>query len=148
MTQHFKTLIRAVETTSQLMEIARSSQTYRYTVGARASVYLHVMHADVFIARHDSPTVEIIAKLGAPFAWRIAAEQDDAGVYFVAHRRAVVGQLAGALANAVYILTLPSSAHIVLKLENVRVSLGGLTGDYEVLPEGKTPTPLLRPKNR
>jgi hypothetical protein len=144
MTQHFRTLIRAVETTSQLMEIARSSQTYRYTVGANATVYLHIMHADVYIARHDQATVEIVAKLGAPFAWRIAAEQDDLGVYFVAHRRPVVGQLAGALANALYMLTLPHDAHIVLRLEQVRVSLTGLTGDYVVLPQDAAPTPLLR----
>ena len=146
--QHFKTLIRAVETTSQLMEIARSSQTYRFTVGARTTVYINAMHAEIFLARQDHPSVEIIAKLGAPFAWRIAAEQDDAGVYFVAHRREVVGQLAGVLANAVYVITLPTDAHVVLKLDHVRLSLASLTGDYELMPTDAKPIPLLRPPKR
>ncbi len=132
--QHFRTLVRAVETTSQLMEIARRSQQYRFAVSSRTTVYLHVVDAEIFAARHDQLSVEVLAKVGAPFAWRIAAEQDDAGVYFVAQRKPVVGPLAGALANATFILTIPFDAHLILKLENARLSMQALTGEFEFAP--------------
>lgn len=134
MVQKFKTIVRALETTSQLIEIARSSQTFQFTVQPNVTVYLHTMQAEVFVARHDQPHVELIAKLGAPFAWRVATDQDDAGVYLVARRKAVVGQLAGVLARAVLLLTIPLESHLILKLENSRLSLQDLTGDFEFAP--------------
>ncbi len=145
--QNFKTLVRAIETTSQLMELARTSQTYRFAVQPNTTVYLHTMQSEVFVARHDQPQVEVIVKLGAPFAWRIATDQDEAGVYVVARRKPVVGQLAGALASAVFLLTVPLESHLILKLENVRLSLQDLTGDFEFAPLSAQ-TPLLKPANR
>ncbi|MFN8530988.1 MAG: hypothetical protein U0670_20480 [Anaerolineae bacterium] len=145
--QNFKTLVRAIETTSQLMELARTSQTYRFAVQPNTTVYLHTMQSEVFFARHDQPQVEVIVKLGAPFAWRIATDQDEAGVYVVARRKPVVGHLAGALASAVFLLTVPLESHLILKLENVRLSLQDLTGDFEFAPLSAQ-IPLLKPTNR
>ena len=143
--QNFRSLVRAVETTSQLVELARSSQQYRFAVPANTTVYLHVAQAEIFAARHDHPSVEVLAKVGAPFAWRIACEQDDAGVYFVAQRKPLVGQLAGALASAAFIITIPLDAHLILKLEDTRLSMQALTGEFEFAP---LPTsPLLRASN-
>ncbi len=142
--QNFRTLIRAVETTSQLAELARSSQSYHFAVPTNTTVYLHVVDAEIFAARHDQPVVEVVAKVGAPFAWRVACEQDDAGVYFVAQRKPLVGQLAGALARAAFILTIPLDSHLILKLERARLSMQNLTGEFEFAP--LPTTPLLKPR--
>jgi len=139
-------LIRAVETTSQLAELARSSQSYHFAVPTNTTVYLHVLDAEIFAARHDQPAVEVVAKVGAPFAWRIVCEQDDAGVYFVAQRKPVVGQLAGALAHAAFIVTIPLDAHLILKLERTRLSMQNLTGEFEFAPLPSTP--LLKSSTR
>ncbi|MDX2161377.1 MAG: hypothetical protein SF162_08650 [bacterium] len=140
--QRFKNVIRAVETTAQLIDLARSTQHHRFNAPPHTTVYLHAVDAEVFIARHDQPVVEIITKLGAPFAWRIGSEQDDAGIYFVVQRKPVVGQVVGALANAVLLVTIPLEAHLILRLDGVRLTLQALTGDFEFSPL-KTTDPLL-----
>ncbi|GEM_PF-357958 len=134
--QHFKTLIKVVNTASSLAELTRSSQTYRFNVAPAITVYLHAAQADIFVMRHNLPVVEITAKLQAPFGWRIAAEQDDAGVYFVARRRLVVGSIAG----AVFLVTVPHDAYLTLKLEDCRLSLEHVSGDFQLAPTAITPS--------
>ena len=131
--QHLGTLWNVVNTASHVVEMARASETFRFpmtgTDGA-TTVYLHTAHAEVRVTRWDEPQVEITAHLQAPFAWRIETDQDDAGVYFVAHRRPVVGTLAG----AVFHIHAPRQAYLALKLEEGRLSLDGVTGTYHVPP--------------
>ena len=83
------------------------------------------------IARQPATQVEISAELQAPFGWRIAAEQDEAGVYFVALRRAIVG----AMADASFLVTVPQDAHLTLKLEQTRLCLENVNGIFELSPQ-------------
>ena len=80
------------------------------------------------IARQDVPQIEVMSLLQAPFGWRVAAEQDDAGVYFVALRRPVIGSMAWAS----FLVTVPRDAHLALKLEHTRLCLEDVKGVMEL----------------
>src|SRR5579871_2650184 len=123
--QRLNTLSQIMSAASTVADIARSAQTYNFHVGSGVTCYVHVADAEVTIARHAEPQVEIQSKLQAPFGWRVAAEQDEAGVYFVALRRAIVGSVA----SASFVVTVPQDAHLVLKLERARLSLDNVTGE-------------------
>ena len=74
--------------------------------------------------------MEITAQLQAPFGWRVAAEQDEAGVYFVVLRRAVIG----ALAAAIFYVTVPLDSYLMLKLDHASLTLEDVAGEIELLP--------------
>lgn len=129
--QHLNTLSQVVSAASSVMEWARSSQTYSFAVKSGGSCYVHIGGGEVRISRENIAQVEIEAHLQAPFGWRIAAEQDDAGVYFVALRRAIVG----GIANASFLLRVPHDAYLTLKLEHTRLSLEDVSGIFELPPQ-------------
>ncbi len=129
--QHLNTLTQLVNAASTVAEIARSSQTYVFNVGSGATCYVHVADAEVRIARHNAPQIEIAAQLQAPFGWRVAAEQDEAGVYLVALRRPLVGAMAGAS----FLVTVPPDAYLALRLEHARLSLEDVNGLLELPPQ-------------
>jgi hypothetical protein len=129
--QHLNTLSQLVSVASSVVEMARSSQNYSFAVGSATTCYVHVAGGEVRIARHALPTIEIASQVQAPFGWRIAAEQDAAGVYFVALRRAVLG----AVADAHFLVTVPQDAHLVLKLERARLALENVDGLLELSPQ-------------
>lgn len=129
--QHLNTLTQLVNAASSVVELARSSQTYVFNIASSATCYVHVRDGEVRIARHSAPQIEIAAQLQAPFAWRVAAEQDEAGVYLVALRRPVVGAVGGAS----FLITVPESAHLALRLEHSRLSLEDVNGLIELPPQ-------------
>jgi hypothetical protein len=135
--QHLNTLNQLVQAASQVTELARASQTYRFPVSAPTTFYLHVSLAEVRITRRPGASAEVQATLGAPFAWRVASDQDEAGIYFVAHRRPLVG----ALAVASFHISVPPETYLILKLDNVRMTLDDVNGTVE-LPPGGTPLNL------
>ena len=129
--QHLNTLSQLVSAASSVAELARSSQNYSFVVRPGSTCYVHVSGGEIRIARQPASLVEISAKLQAPFGWRIAAEQDEAGVYFVALRRAIVG----ALADASFLVTVPQDAHLTLKLDHTRLCLENVDGTFELSPQ-------------
>lgn len=128
--QHLKTLMQLADKASSVIELARATRIHRFNVPPASTIYIDIGNADLFVARAVEPVVEITAKLQAPFAWRTAADQDDAGVYFVARRRPVVGMVAG----AVILLTAPQDAHLFLKLTHCVLRLEDVSGDYHLAP--------------
>jgi hypothetical protein len=129
--QHLNTLSQVVSAASTVMEWARSSQTYNFMVKSGASCYVHIGGGEVRIARENIGQIEIAAQLQAPFGWRVAHEQDEAGVYFVALRRAIVG----GLANANFLIRIPQDAYLTLKLEHTRLALEDVSGIFELPPQ-------------
>lgn len=129
--QHLNTLTQLVNAASSVVELTRSSQTYTFQVSSRATCYVHVGGGEVRIARHPAQQVEITALLQAPFAWRVAAEQDEAGVYLVALRRPLVGAMGGAN----FLITVPDDAYLALRLEHSRLSLEDVNGLIELPPQ-------------
>lgn len=139
--QHLNTLTQLVNAASTVAEFARSAQTYSFNVAAGATCYVHADGGEVRIARHDLTQIIISATLQAPFAWRIAAEQDEAGVYFVALRRPVVGAMAGAS----FVVTVPRDAHLSLKLEHTRLAIENVSGVIDLPPQIISIAPQLPP---
>jgi hypothetical protein len=113
---------------STVAELVREKHTYRYGVRPASTLYLHTEYAEVRIHRWELASIEILAHIQAGFGWRIAHEQDDAGVYFVAKRRRLVGGLAG----AAFSLTLPHDAHLILRLEHCRLWAPDICGQIDI----------------
>jgi hypothetical protein len=128
--QRLNTLWQIANTAAQIADLARSSQVYRFNVESSATFYLHTASAEVSVTRWAEPVIEVEAVLQAPFGWRVESDQDDAGVYFVARRRAVVGGIAG----ATFRVHVPETAYLVLKLDSVRLSLESVSGSIELPP--------------
>jgi hypothetical protein len=76
----------------------------------------------------------IAAQLQAAFGWRIASDQDGAGVYFVARRRPVVG----GLSRALFRVNVPYETYLVLNLTSGRLVLDEVNGTLELGPPKET----------
>lgn len=109
-------------------DLTRSTQSYRYTVSAGTYLYLHVAQSEVRVTRHDLHEIAISALLQPPFAWRVAAEQDNAAVYFVAIRKTLLG----IAASARFDITVPRHCHLILKLEDVRLTLESVSDTVDL----------------
>jgi hypothetical protein len=124
-------LSRVVQTAAGVASLARKTQTFSFNVQPPVTVYLHADDCEIRVLRHDPSIVTITAHLQIPFAWRLGAEQDDAGVYLAAHRKPVVG----ALAEAVFDVVIPHSAHIVVRTAQSRLILERANGVFEFPPD-------------
>jgi post-segregation antitoxin (ccd killing protein) len=128
--QHLNTLWQAVNVASSVTELARQSQTYHFNVSGAVTFYLQAESAAVRVTRWNEPKVEVTAQLQAAFGWRVATDQDDAGVYVVARRRPVVGTLSSAL----FSVLVPLDAYLIFKLADGRVTLNHIDGTLQVPP--------------
>ncbi|MFQ3566069.1 MAG: hypothetical protein SNJ59_03635 [Aggregatilineales bacterium] len=133
--QHLNTLAQMADAATTVAELTRRSMTYHFTVGDRSTFYLHTSRAQVTINRHAERHIEVKAELKAPFAWRVATDQDAAGVYFVALRRPVVG----GLAYAHFAIYTPADAHLMLKLDRCRLAMEGVSGVFDLPPAAELP---------
>lgn len=121
-------LWQAVNAAAELREMTRERRTYVFHTSGPVTFYLRAEKADVQIARWKLPKVEVSVRLEGAFGWRLAAEQDDAGVYVVAHRRRVLGEFSSALFSVV----VPHDTHLALKLEDGQVRLVNVNGLLEI----------------
>jgi len=128
--QHLSTLWKIANAASDVAEMARSSEVYRFNVADRLTFYVHTSHAEVRIRRWDEPRIEVMAQLQAPFGWQVKTDQDEAGVYFVARRKPVVGNLSG----AVFSIVVPAAADLLLKLDQCRLVLDDVTATIALPP--------------
>ncbi len=128
--QHLNTFWRLVNAASTVSELARQSQTYRFGVMGPISLYLHAENAVVQVSRWRQPMVEVSAQLQAAFGWRIVTDQDEAGVYFVAKRRVVVG----GLSRAVLRVNVPWDTYLILKLRSGHVLFEDVDGTLNIAP--------------
>ncbi len=128
--QHLNTLWQLVNAASTVSELARQLQVYRFGVMGPITFYLRAENAVVHLARWRQPMVEVSAQLQAAFGWRIGTDQDEAGVYFVAKRRAVVGSLS----RAVFRVNVPQDTYLVLKLSAGHLLLEDVNGTLNIAP--------------
>lgn len=128
--QHLNTLWQAMSAASTVAELARHVQTFHFGVVGPTTFYLQAEGAEVRIARWRMPQIQVAAQLQAAFGWRIATDQDEAGVYMVARRRPVVGMLA----RAVFAVSVPLDTYLILKLADGRVILDEVSGTLHVPP--------------
>ncbi len=129
--QHLNTLWQLMNAASTVSELARHTQTYRFgAMSGPITLYLRAEYAEVQITRWRQPQVVITAQLQAAFGWRIASDQDEAGVYFVARRRPVVG----GLSRALFRVSVPYETYLVLNLNSGRLVLDDVDGTLELGP--------------
>ncbi len=112
-------------------DIALETRNFRFSAHGAITVYLDVEAADIHIQRQAQPFVDLRVELQAGFGWRLQTEQDDVGVYIVAKRRPVIGQLA----NAQFWLRVPQDAYFILQLNQCQLCLDELTGWYHIAPQ-------------
>jgi hypothetical protein len=128
--QKLNTLWQVVSLASDLKGITRHTQTYYFSTIGPITFYLQAEHAEVRVMRWALPKVEVTATLQAAFGWRIATDQDAAGVYVVAKRKALLG----GMSSAVFTVIVPDDAYLVLKLDDGRVMLEHINGTLQVPP--------------
>jgi len=124
------TLRQAVDMAADLREMTRSRRTLVFHVTEPITFFLRAENADVRIMRWDAPRVEVRALLEGAFGWRMATDQDEAGIYVVAHRRRLLGEFASALFDVV----VPRETHLILKLDDGRLTLAHVNGTLHVPP--------------
>jgi hypothetical protein len=128
--QRLNSLWQAMDAVSAVTELARQSQTYHFNVAANTTFYLRAEQAEVKIIRWPQLKIEVLTMLQAPFGWRLATDQDDAGVYVVARRRMVVGSIA----SAAFSVLVPTDTYLILKLTDCRLVLDGVDGTLHIPP--------------
>ncbi len=131
-------LWRAVELAAELRELPRDRRTLVFNTQGPITFYLRAENADVRIVRWNRPRVEVSLRLEAAFGWRLMADQDEAGVYVVAHRRRMLGKLS----SAAFSIIVPDDAYLALRLQDGRVALEHVTGTLEIPPSTEQ-VPLL-----
>jgi len=130
--QHLGKLTQLVSAAATVSEIAHKSQSQRFGAAGPLTLYAHLESADVTIERRALPYLEVRAQLQAPFAWRLATEQDDAGVYVVARRRPLVGDLGGGH----FRLIVRPDTYLHLRLDGCKLTLLDLHTTIELPPDG------------
>jgi hypothetical protein len=128
--QRLNTLWQVVSAVSTVKDIAQHSKTYHFAVSGPVTFYLRAENAEVRVTRWNRQEIEFTVRLQAAFGWRVVTDQDDAGVYVVAKRRAVVGGLSW----ATFEVFIPHDAYLILKLDDGRIILDHVSGTLEVPP--------------
>jgi hypothetical protein len=127
-TKYLDRLSQIASAANTVADLTRSTLVYRYPAAPEKYLYLHTSQSEARVIRHDLREIVITAHLQPPFAWRIASEQDEAGVYYVALRKMVVG----VVASGRFDIAVPHDTHIILKLENVRLTLEAVSDNIDL----------------
>jgi hypothetical protein len=128
--KQLETLWQVVNAASTVRHLTVSAQTYRFPVTKPLTFYLQSEQVAVRVLRWTQPLIEVTIRLQAAFGWRVVTDQDDAGVYVVAKRRAVVGSLA----SGSFDISVPQDTYLVLKLTNGSLHLDNLNGTLNIPP--------------
>jgi hypothetical protein len=116
---------------ASVRDITQHTRQYTFAVSsAPLTFYLQAENAVVHIRRWDRPLVEVTVKLQGAFGWRVATDQDEAGVYIAAKRRMLVGNLSSATFDAI----MPPHLYLTLKLEPGSLLLDGIDGTLNIPP--------------
>ena len=126
------TVRRLFQAVSTVRDIALESKTYLFMVQPPTSFYLHCESAQVRISRWQHPQISVKVALQAGFGWRLQTEQDADGVYFVARRRTLVGELS----RASFEITLPTNTYLILDLQRCDLTLTQVNGPLSIDPPG------------
>lgn len=128
--QNLNTLWQVLNAANSVRELSTSTQTYRFGVTAATTFYLQAEGVAVEITRWAQPMIEVTMRLQAAFGWRVASDQDEAGVYVVARRRTLVGGLSGGS----FEVFVPYNTYLILKLTDGRVQLENVNGTLNLPP--------------
>ena len=126
--QRLNTVWQIASAASRVRDIAQQAKTYYFPVPEPLTFYLRAEAAEVILTRWQRPMIEVRASLQGAFGWRIATDQDEAGVYVAAARRMVVG----GFSSAKFDVYLPHNTHLVFNLQESSVMLRHINGLVEI----------------
>lgn len=121
---------RALRIVGAAREMAIETRRFNWKVAAGTTFFLQAEYADIHLVSHDRPEVLAKVELQAGFGWQLATDQDEAGVYMIVRRKALIGSLG----RAKFDIKLPEQAHISLKLDNCQVCLAELNTALDLAP--------------
>ncbi len=99
-----------------------------FNVAAPTTVYVRGSHCHVTVQHHLDPKVILDVNLHRAFGVELVAEQDNAGIYIVAKRKAVVGKVT----RADLTLTIPPDSHLAFHLTPGQVTFVQIDGMIEL----------------
>jgi len=126
--QRLNTLWQIAGAASSVRDIAQQNKTYHFPVVDPLTFYLRAEAAEIVLTRWQRPMIEVRASLQGAFGWRIATDQDEAGIYVAAARRMVVG----GFSSATFEIYLPYNTHLVFNLTESSVALRQINGLVEI----------------
>lgn len=106
----------------------RRSHRQIFSVSAPTTIYIRGSHCHVTVQRHADPKIILDANLHRAFGVELVAEQDDAGIYIVAKRKAIVGKIT----RTDLTLTIPSDSHLAFHLTPGEVTFANVDGMMEL----------------
>ena len=121
---------QAAELLASSRHLTSHTRRFEWTVAADASLYLEAEYARVDLARHEGDLVIAEARMRLASGWLLATEQDEAGIYIVARRKPLIGNLGEARIRVVA----PPDMHFSLNLRHCRLCLRDMTMPLELPP--------------
>lgn len=111
------------------------SQVQVFNVVPPVTVYIRASNCRVAVRRTTESKVTLEAHLASAFGLELATEQDDAGVYIIAHRKPVVGQIG----HVNLTVTVPADCHLAFHVTPGDIVLEGIDGMLELPPDAFPP---------
>lgn len=111
-------------------ELAIETRRFHWDVKPRATFFLQAQYADIRLVAKDRQAIAAKIELQAGFGWQLLTDQDEAGVYIIARRKALIGSMS----RCRFDIALPRDAHISLKLEHCQLCLADLNTALDLKP--------------
>jgi hypothetical protein len=115
-------------TTESAASATSKAFSQRFEVILPITVFVRASQCNVIVRHAVGNIVELSANLRASFGWEFVAEQDDAGIYVVAKRKPIVGNLS----SASFTLIVPPEANLVFHLTPGSVKLVNINGKITI----------------
>lgn len=128
MTRRVQHLWKAIDLLGSFRDLAYESTTYQWEVTPPNTFFLDAEYADVKLTRQETTQISATFRLRASFSWQLATEQDEAGVYVAARRKAVIGNIG----QARFVISVPTDIHVSLRLQHCRLSLEHFDGELDL----------------
>lgn len=126
--QTLNTLRKLLSAASLVRDAAFETKTLEFLALKPLTFYLDTQDSDVVIRRWSQTRISVHTRLQVGFGWHLQSEQDEVGVYVVAKRKLVVGSFS----KAEFDISLPDTAHVVLKLTDSVMMLDGVSGTFQI----------------
>ena len=126
--QHINRLWQMVNAANTLRDMAQKTKTYYFAIQPQMTFYLHIADAEVELIRWERPMIEMTMRLDGVFGWKVAVDQDEAGVYVAARRRPVVGKIA----YGRFEVRCPRETYNIFRLEGCKLTLNDVTGEFHL----------------
>ncbi len=121
----------ALDLLGSIRDLTVVSRQYQWEVQTPSSFYLEAEYAEINLARADNNHLHVSVKLRASMSWKLVTERDDAGVYIVAKRKPLIGNIGRARLH----VRVPHGVHISLQLQCCVLCLDELVSRYDLPPE-------------